>query len=394
MEALVVSIINPARNGRTRRAVEALSHGGWAVDLCSPVPSDKLNYRKCYELGGSFGSLKLRIPWTIRRVLFRFFLFLSYFLGAKQLVREASRWAQLFLDAEVLGDALSNSYKLIIVEDFHLLGFVLQNRARSKVVFDSRDYYHRLYENRWWWQSTYGKAFSSFAQLAYPECDRIITVSTGLSREFQNEFGVTASVVRSIPDIEPIPHKTRESGPIRVIYHGRSDSSRSLIEIAQAIDACNNEIFLDLFLTGNKASTRLFEFRTRKMPRVRVRKPVGFLDLVPLSSSYDLGLVVLKPVTINLDSALPNKFFEYLFAGIPVLAGPTRELAETLERYQCGVVLEDLGKVSLVDFFGSLTEPKISGWSRNIASFVKDHRWPSERSALMNLCRDLVSERD
>lgn len=69
---------------------------------------------------------------------------------------------------------------------------------------------------------------------------------------------------------------------------------------------------------------------------------VHFHDLVPpeslldVTASADIGLCLIEPLSESLRLSLPNKLFEYLRAGIPVLASDLPEIARVIRRFDVG----------------------------------------------------------
>jgi glycosyltransferase involved in cell wall biosynthesis len=60
-----------------------------------------------------------------------------------------------------------------------------------------------------------------------------------------------------------------------------------------------------------------------------------------LRKEYAYSLVVWKPLDDNHFYAAPNKFFEALASGVPVITAPHPQCKTLVERYGCGIVLRD-----------------------------------------------------
>jgi hypothetical protein len=61
--------------------------------------------------------------------------------------------------------------------------------------------------------------------------------------------------------------------------------------------------------------------------------------IVPTLAHYDIGMHMLPVSSFNHGAALPNKFFEFMFAGLAICVGPSPEMARTVQQHGCGVVI-------------------------------------------------------
>lgn len=76
-------------------------------------------------------------------------------------------------------------------------------------------------------------------------------------------------------------------------------------------------------------------------PRFVVHPKMAAGDLITEMTQYDMGLVVFNVTEANqhhLHSTLPNKLFEYLAAGIPVIGGNLHELVNFIKHHKCGLI--------------------------------------------------------
>lgn len=77
-----------------------------------------------------------------------------------------------------------------------------------------------------------------------------------------------------------------------------------------------------------------------------LRDRVHFLDPVPpdallsYTASADVGVTLLEDTCLNHRYALPNKLFEYLMAGIPVLASDLPEIRDVVDAYGVGRLVD------------------------------------------------------
>ena len=63
-------------------------------------------------------------------------------------------------------------------------------------------------------------------------------------------------------------------------------------------------------------------------------------QLIRYTAGTHIGLALIDDVSLNNRLALPNKLFEYLMAGIPVLVSDLPQMTEIVQKYQVGAVIQ------------------------------------------------------
>lgn len=70
------------------------------------------------------------------------------------------------------------------------------------------------------------------------------------------------------------------------------------------------------------------------------RSPVAYEELPAWTSSADAGLCYIEPLTLSLKMALPNKLFEYVQAGIPIVSSDLPQIIPIFESFNIGKLLK------------------------------------------------------
>jgi glycosyltransferase involved in cell wall biosynthesis len=73
------------------------------------------------------------------------------------------------------------------------------------------------------------------------------------------------------------------------------------------------------------------------------------IQLTRVVSSADIGLMILADVPAFYDGTSPNKFFDYIAAGLPVINNYPGWLADTIEEHGCGEVVPPRDAPALAD---------------------------------------------
>jgi glycosyltransferase involved in cell wall biosynthesis len=170
----------------------------------------------------------------------------------------------------------------------------------------------------------------------------LITVSDELLAEIAARHRVPAKVVvfsnyalrRDLPGELPSPRRPR-NGALRLVYQGSLAINNGHYDLR------------NLFAAISAAKVTLDVYPNRSVPDyrgtgIRLRRTLPAASLLAALVAYDFGWAGFN-TTLNgahLDTALPNKVYEYLGCGLPVVALRHRALARLLEENGIGIVLD------------------------------------------------------
>jgi glycosyltransferase involved in cell wall biosynthesis len=254
-------------------------------------------------------------------------------------------------------------FDLIIAHDLSLLPFAFRIRQSAKIFFDAREYYPSEYEDQFLWRFLFKDLNKYLCRRYMTKCDQVVTVSRGIADEYQRAYGISAEVVLSLPvhhDVEPAP--TRED-QVRIIHHGAIAPSRRIEKMIQLMDHVDARFTLDLMLVSSNSDT-YYQFLQQEASRrsnVRIIPPVRHTEIIPFTSSYDIGLFYLEPANFSLNRTIPNKLFEFIQARLAVAVTPT-EMRTIIEQYECGVVSPEFDIRAMASTLNALTAEQIANY--------------------------------
>ena len=121
---------------------------------------------------------------------------------------------------------------------------------------------------------------------------------------------------------------------------------------------------------------------------------VEYDKMAPYLAQADLGIIMNKPTHYNNRIGLPNKLFEYLACGLPVISSNLPEIKKIIERNECGIILnsEEPKKIakSIIDFFRDKDKKKeITENSNKISS---KYSWEKCENILEYAYNSLVTD--
>ena len=96
--------------------------------------------------------------------------------------------------------------------------------------------------------------------------------------------------------------------------------------------------------------------------------------LIETLKTVDFGFSYYHPSCLSLDYSLPNKFFEYLNAGVPVVVGRGKQLKKILFEYEIGIVVDDENLMATLSD-EMKTFSKKTNVDTEIQRFISDFNW-------------------
>lgn len=124
-----------------------------------------------------------------------------------------------------------------------------------------------------------------------------------------------------------------------VLYQGGLQAGRGLPLLVQAAVMIPNAYFV--FIGGGALAEKLCQLAEKS----GVSDRVHFIDTVPLerlpayTASADIGVQPIENSCLNHFTTDSNKLFEYLMAGLPVVASQVPEISRVLKRFNAGLLV-------------------------------------------------------
>jgi hypothetical protein len=283
-------------------------------------------------------------------------------------------------------------YALVVCHDLDLLPMATASAGTAKIVFDAREYYPRHFEDSRSWRFFYQPLNRYLCATYLPSCDRVITVSEGLARAYESSFGVRPRVVESLPpfhDLEPGPV---EPDQIRMVHHGNATRARRIEGMIRVMDHLPDSHSLDLYLVATDPGYhRWLCGEAAARPRVALRPPVPYDELIPTTNRYDIGLFLCPPTTFNLRHALPNKLFEFIQARLAVAIGPLPDQSAVLRQHGCGLVAADFEPESMAGLIAATSAAELDELKSRAHRAARELNSDVQKERLLELVRELVS---
>ncbi len=225
----------------------------------------------------------------------------------------------------------------------------LRRHFGGRAIYDSRDIYihaRSLEAMAGPWKWLLGGLERRWAR----SCDAVLTVNEPYAGILARQFGIAVPpVVRNTParydPPTPPPDLIRRaldlpSSTAIVLYQGGLMSERGIEQGMEAIlDVPDSVLVLMGFGSGSEDIIRLAG-SPRFAERVRVLPPVSPSELLDWTTSADVMLMAIQPTTLNHRYSTPNKLWEAIAAGVPVVASDLPGMAPIVRQAECGQLVD------------------------------------------------------
>ncbi len=257
------------------------------------------------------------------------------------------------------------------------------------LIYDAHEYYAGLH--------IFGKrpARKSVWMLAewicVPLADHVFTVSEPLAALYRKRYPQIGpvEVLRNLPRKQTgtVAEKSfaKSAGQKIAVFQGHFKPGRGLEKLLTAVKLVP-EVKLVLVGGGElEAKLRTMADDLNLSDRVLFYGWVKPERLIPLAAQADVGLVLFEGDSINYRFALPNKFFEYIMAGIPVLASNIETLAGYVRDYDIGLAIDTGSAENIADGLRRIfaDEKRYERWKKNTVAASDKLNWEQEAHILL-----------
>ena len=309
---IIISVTNDLSvDQRVDRAARTLVNAGWEVLLVGRKLADSQPLaERIYQ------THRMRLLFSTGKLFylefaFRLFLFLLF------------RRADTFFSNDM---------------DTLLPNFLAARLRGKRLVYDSHEYWTEVPElisrprtrNMWLW----------LERRLFPRVDAAATVNRSIAEEYKRLYGKELHVIRNLPFKKPLPELREAAGKL-IVYQGALNVGRGL---ELMIDAMGYMEGYTLWIIGYgplQDELRAQASATDWSERIVFKGRIHYDELPPLTRQASLGLSIEEDRGMSYHFALPNKLFDHIQAGTPVLVADLPEMRRVVEEHGVG---ETLGK--------------------------------------------------
>jgi glycosyltransferase involved in cell wall biosynthesis len=289
---------------------------------------------------------------------------------------------------------LTHPSDLLISNDLDTLlpNFLIHKLKRIPIVYDSHEYFTATPElvdrpkvqRIWKW----------IERAIVPKLKKCITVNASIANLFEQEYNVPFKIVRNIPrrrENSEIPSRQAlglpEDKKIVLLQGSGINVQRGAEEAVEAMQYLDNVLLL---IVGGGDVLPVLKTMVEKLS---LSDKVKFVSrqtpekLAGYTANADIGLTIDKDTNINYRFSLPNKLFDYIYAGVPVLATPLVELKNIIQHYEIGDFIENHDPEHIADKIKEMLgdEKRMNLYKENTRKAAAELNWENEKKTLVEI---------
>ena len=291
---------------------------------------------------------------------------------------------------------LFEKYDFLFANDLDTLpaAFLASRLKRKPLLYDSHELFTEVPELVT--RPKVQKVWVVLEKIMVPRIGEIITVNQSIAAIFEQKYHIKSNVVRNVP----MRHEKIEAHP--KAFLGLTDAQTMLIiqgsglnvqrGIEEAVMAMALIPRAVLFLVGDGdviAHVKKLVVQLQLQEQIRFIGRVPYNELLKYTAAADLGLALDKPLSLNYALALPNKVFDYIQAGTPIVASALIEIETLINRHNCGVILPEVTPQVIAQKINDLIEhpERIAAYKNNCLKAAQVENWETDKQVLMEVVR-------
>lgn len=279
---------------------------------------------------------------------------------------------------------------LLVSNDLDTLpaNFLTSRIKKIPLLYDSHEYFTEVPEliHRKRVQNIWQRIESYIV----PRLTVAITVNESLAEMYTQKYGTPFYTIRNVPEYQNSEIHTIDKQlffPTEVthvlLYQGSLNVGRGIEALIDTIPLLDKHFGLLIIGSGDidgELKERVIKLNLQE--RVRFLGKMPFEQLRSYTAAAFLGFSLEENKGLNYYYALPNKLFDYIHAGVPVVCSNFPEMKRIIESYQIGVTLDTINAEKLAETIKNIERniDLYQLWKKNCKTAALELNWDKEKT--------------
>jgi glycosyltransferase involved in cell wall biosynthesis len=260
--------------------------------------------------------------------------------------------------------------------------------------YDTHEFAAEEYAHQWKWRLWNRPLVCALERRFIQDAAIVSAVCAGIARLLDARYRLPrpSLVIRNTPRYEEA--EFRPTGErIRVLYHGIVVPGRGLEAAIDSVPLWRPEFELAIRGPLNPDFGDALRARVANhgiSHRVTLLPPVPMTQLVREARGFDVGFFPQPAHSPHYEFVLPNKFFEYVMAGLALCVSDLPEMAGLVRQYDLGVLIASIDPEAIAAAINSLGRERIDAFKRNALNAARELCWEKEAERMLYAYRGAV----
>jgi len=269
-------------------------------------------------------------------------------------------------------------------------------KSSTKLVYDSHEYFTEVPElvqrpkiQRFWLR---------IEEAIFPKLNTIYTVNESIANLYEEKYKKEVQVVRNIsPSWNPTNFLSKselgipENKFVLILQGAGINVDRGAEEAVEAMRYLNDTVLLIVGDGDIVIDLKKYVKEYDLLEKVFFFGKRPYNEMMQFTHNADLGLTLDKATNLNYKFSLPNKVFDYIHAGTPILSTKLIEIERVVVRNKVGILIEELTVRNLVEAIESLRANKnlLVELKENCQKAALVENWDHEKKVLKEIYTNL-----
>lgn len=267
---------------------------------------------------------------------------------------------------------------------------------KIKIVYDCHE--HETEAKIYIGKPIIKKLAQIFEKAMIKSADGVITVSNSIAEDYVCMYDIPKPVlVLNSPIFQTVPKQDHFRKDLNIskdktifLFQGKYLPGRgldNLINIFRELESINKEVVL-VFMIYGEGSEKVKE-QIKNDKNIYWHEKVSVMEYMNYVASADWGIYLMENICKNHDYALPNKIFDYVLGGLPVVASNLKEMSNFVEKNKVGYVIDPEDQDMVVNLLRKINKETKKQFISSLVKASKKYCWEEQEKVLIKLYNSL-----
>ena len=260
---------------------------------------------------------------------------------------------------------------------------------RTKRIYDAHELFSEMKEVIT--RRGIKKTWLRIEKYAVPDFSNGYTVSESIAEEFHRRYGVSYQTIRNVPVLQSLNDKINPSEKF-ILYQGAVNEARGLEYLIPAMAMINCKLVIcgdGNFMNQLKVLVKGYGMESK----IEIKGMLPPEELWLVSQQATLGIALAEKEGLNQFLALPNKFFDYIHAGLPQVTMNYPEYEKINSKYAVAILIDNLAPDCIATALNKLLDDKAlyERLRQNCLLARKELNWQNEEIKLLDFYKKVFA---